>query len=562
MATGVSKTRVRELCEIGDKLFSDRSRIHTLWQETALNFYPERADFTTSINVGDEMTSHLMTGAPVLYRRDLANALSAMLRPREKPWFRARTHEDKINNDAASKAYLDKLSDKQQKIMYERRGQFVRATKQGDNDFATFGQAVLSVDPNSDMNGILFRDWHLRDVAWCENAELVIDTVHRNWKLPARNLEKLFKGKVHNTVKELCKKDPNKDVKCRHIVMPSEDYDYSDPTKKPKKEFPFVSIYVDIENDFILEETPKRRLGYVIPRWATVSGSQYAHSPATVIALPDARLLQQITLTLLEAGQKVVDPPSIGKAEAIAGGVNLYAGGHTWVDSEYDETGGEALRYLQIDAKGLNWAGQREVMIMELIKKALFLDQIDVPYPTGEMTATEYRGRVEQYIIRALPLFEPMEVEYNGAILEESFNLCLDMKLFGALDDMPQALKGQEVRWSFESPLQQATERAKSTAFLQTAELLKTAVSFDPNTIHDTDISKAYRDAVTGTGAPADWTVPEEQAKKAKAQAAEADAAKSQMEGLAQGAQVVDSAARAAESMGVGAQSLQQAGLV
>jgi hypothetical protein len=43
---------------------------------------------------------------------------------------------------------------------------------------------------------------------------------------------------------------------------------------------------------------------YRIPRWQTVSGSQYSYSPATVAALPDARLIQAMTFTLLEAGEK------------------------------------------------------------------------------------------------------------------------------------------------------------------------------------------------------------------------------------------------------------------
>jgi hypothetical protein len=58
------------------------------------------------------------------------------------------------------------------------------------------------------------------------------------------------------------------------------------------------------------------------------------------------RLLQQITLTLLEAGQKAVDPPWKATSEAIQGGVNSFAGGITWVDPEYDERLGAALEPL------------------------------------------------------------------------------------------------------------------------------------------------------------------------------------------------------------------------
>ena len=119
---------------------------------------------------------------------------------------------------------------------------------------------------------------------------------------------------------------------------------------------------------------------------------------------------------------------------------------------------------------------------------------------------------MEEYIRGALPLFEPMEVEYNGGLCEETFQQCLDLNLFGPMDSMPAGLRGREVRWQFESPLQEAHERAKAQAFMQVAHLTQLAASADPAIIHDIDIAKSYRDAVTGTGAPADWLVPVEKA--------------------------------------------------
>lgn len=553
--------RAREIKEQGDQLFSKRSRVMNLWQETANHFYPERADFTWKRDVGEEFAAHMMTGAPALFRRDLANNFSAMLRPRDKPWFRARTHFDQINDDAEAKAFLDHISDRMRRLMYSSGTQFIRSTKQGDNDFATFGQAVISIDPNSEYSGLLYRAWHLRDVAWCEDDELKINEVHHNWCLGSRFLVKKYKGKVAEVVNTAAEKEPYKEIKCRRVVMPADDYDYRQ--EKGKRKLPYIAIDIDCDNDKILDERPVKRINYVIPRWATVSGSQYAHSPATVIALPDARLLQQITLTLLEAGQKIVEPPWVATKEAIQGPFQMFAGGVTWVDKEYDERFGEAVRQMPIDGSGLRWGGEREQIVMESIKAALFLNQIDVPYPEGDMTATEYRGRVEQYIMRALPLFEPMEVEYNGALCEGTFDLLLDMNGFGPVfADMPQILRGQDIRWTFESPLQAATERAKSQAFLQTAELLKVAAEADPTTIHDVDVSAAFRDAVTGTGAPADWIVPKDKADAAKMMAAKMAQAQQQMAAAQQVAATATAAGEAGQSLSLGAQSLQSAGLV
>ena len=186
-----------------------------------------------------------------------------------------------------------------------------------------------------------------------------------------------------------------------------------------------------------------------------------------------------------------------------------------------------------------------------------YLYKLSLPSPQvdGDMTKWEAQQRVEEYIRGALPLFEPMEVEYNGGLCEETFQQCLDLNLFGPMNDVPPALASQEIRWQFESPLQQAFERAKAEAFMQVANLTQIAAGADPTVIHDVNIAKAYRDAVTGSGAPADWLNPLEHAAQAKAHAAKQAMAQ-------QLAATVGAGADVAGKVGAGIQRLQQAGMV
>jgi hypothetical protein len=547
------KTRVRDLVEQGDKLFSKRVRLDTLWQTLAENFYPERADFTTSRDMGDEITSHLITGVPAMARRDLANTLSSMLRPRTKRWFHARTASEDINRDVEARTWLDNKSDILHRVMYDQRAQFVRATKEGDNDFATFGQCVIQIEPNRNLDGLLYRCWHLRDIAFCENVELVIDVVHRNWQIEAREMARLFPKTTAPAILTTLDKDPYREVKCRHIIIPFDQYDYTYKAEKPRRNAPYISIYVDAENDVILEEVPVVTNPYVIPRWVTVSGSQYAYSPAAMIALPDARMLQQISLTLLEAGQKAVDPPMKAMGEVITGGVNLMAGGITWVDSDYDEKTGKALETIPIDTRGLNWGTQLQAKIEMMIQEAFFLNKVVMPEAaSGDRTAYEMQKRVEEYVRQALPLFEPMEVEYNGQICEKSFELSMRMGFFGSKFDIPEILRGKDVRFQFESPLAAATERAKVEAFNEGGEMLVRTMQVQPDVINDVNIDRAFRDAF-GAVTPAEWLVPEPEALERKIaqrqQQAEAAAMQGKIAAVSQAAAVVDQVGQAGQSI-------------
>ncbi len=423
--------RAVEIIKQGDNLFSNRTSVINLWQAIAENFYPIRADFTTRIHPGDDLTGHLSTSFPILAHRDMANAFASMLRKRGTQWAAIRTGREDLD-EGRPREWLEWATKLQFRAMYDRAAQFVRATKEGDHDFAAFGQTVIYVDTNRDGDTLLFRNYHLRDTAWAENAEGRIDTVHYKWKPTARDMVFDFGSKVHDSVKKAAEdhgEDPFRKFEVRHAMVPTERVG---DVPEAEREFPFRSYFIDVENQHVMEDVPSRLLKYVIPRWQTVSGSPYAYSPAAIAALPDARMIQAMTYSLLDATEKAVQPPTIGQAHMIKSDIELWAGGHTWVDAEYDERLGEALRPIELDFRGLPAGVQMAQTAQEMIKEAFFLNKLSLPPATRDMTAFETSQRIQEYIRQALPLFEPMEVEYNGQLMEMIFNTLMLGNAFGA----------------------------------------------------------------------------------------------------------------------------------
>ncbi|MFK7944564.1 MAG: portal protein [Paracoccaceae bacterium] len=493
-------TDAKSLVQQGEALFSKKMVLDSRNQEIADHFYPERGDFTVTRDLGEDWASHMMTGYPSMVRRDLGNALGSMLRPSNKQWFHVRSkREDREGH--AEKKWLEGATKIQTRAMYDRVTQFTRAVKEGDHDFATFGSAVLSVEVNRRDNALLYRCWHLRDVAWQEDQYGMICAVHRRWKPSVRDLAGMFPGDVHQKVTEAIRKDPNKEINCVHIVIRAEHY-----TGQKKWGTPWVSLYVDCENQHIMEEAGSHTRKYVIPRWMTISGSQYGYSPATLIALPDARLVQAMTLTLLEAGEKSVNPPMVGVAEAIRGDMQVYAGGFTAVDSEYDERLGEVLRPLGVDKSGLPYGMDLSDRQQAMLREAFYLNTLSMP-PTGgpDMTAYEVGQRVQEYIRQAMPLFEPMEADYNGELCEMTFDTLMNEGAFGSRDAVPESLQGRDVQFRFESPLADMAEREKGQLFLESKAMLAAAVEADPDTMMMMDFPAALRDVMSGIGAPSEW---------------------------------------------------------
>lgn len=540
------------LVKRAEYLFGKRRSILPFWQEISENFLPMRAQFTRQFYLSEQFADRVLTSYPLMVQRDLANALSAMLRPREQDWFAAKV-EGWESLDRASKAWLEWATGVQKRAMYERHSQFVRATREGDQDYSAFGQCAISREMDMAERRLLYRCWHLKDTVWAEGYNGTINEIYRNWNPTRRDLCKLFPKTVSANVKSKLEQDPHVEVRCMHVVLPGEDYDrIPEPgqEKATKYRTPWASCYIDIENKVVLQENASYSRIYTLPRWATVSGSAIAYSPAAVAGLPDGRLLQAMTLTLMEAGEMAVRPPLVAAQDVVRSDVSIYAGGITWVDAEYDERLGEALRPLITSSgEGLKHGFEMIKDAREMLAEAFYLNKLALPPPDREMTAYETGQRLQEWIRQALPLFEPMEVEYNAALCDDTFEALMRVGAFGSPADIPQPLRGKEVKFSFESPLHQATQRKKGALFLQAGQMITEAMQLDPNTGFQVDATTALRDALEGIGVPQEWM------RDAKL-AAQLSAQREQQQAIAAAQSRVLATGQAVQALGAGAQSL------
>lgn len=514
----MAKWDVAQCIAHSEHLFGKQRNLLSLWQTIAEHFYPERADFTVTRNVGEELAVGLADSYPVLVRRDLGNAFSAMLRDGE--WFKVGTNAEP---DHLGVMWQQWASGRLLDLINTRSANFVRSTKEGDHDWAAFGQCVLSCEPNRNRDGLLFRNWHLRDCAWNDDETGQVGCVTRKWKNATRyELHRYFgNDKLHKNVTDNLYKDGNsfKTVDVRHLVVPAEMY--GDDEIKTE----YVSIWVDVANQHLIEAIGINHKYYVIPRFQTISGSPYAYSPATVVGLVDARTLQAMTHTLLEAGERYARPPIIATQKVVRSDVDLSPDGITWVDDEYDEKTGAALRTLSQDRGGFPIGLEMRAGIVDILSSAFYVNKLSLPETTRNMTATEVIERMKQYRRENLPLFAPVESEYNGQLCELAFQIAFDMGLMGSPYDIPQSIRGSDVEFKFISPLSQGEEEKKAAQFGQMSQMLAEAAQHDPNAVVNVNFDESLRDAILSVGSPAKWLNSVEQVLESRQANASKDAA-------------------------------------
>lgn len=542
-------SRARELCQIGAKLFSRKSLWDSLAQDLADNFYPLRSDFTRTLELGDDFSTGLMESYPVQARETLGNSINAMLRQGE--WFAVKTGIEEVDEDPSVARWLEEATKRFRRLVYDRRANFTAATIEADHDWVTFGNPVLSVGESPTRDHMLFNAWHPKDCAWMLNEVGRVDHLQRKLKMTARNLNRKYKGKVHSDIVTAAEKDPSKEFDCRHIVLPMDEvYGDDKAMRRRYARSPFLSMYVDVEHEMILGEGGLPTFTYVVPRWRTLSHIPQGFSPATINAIPDGRMIQSMARIILEQGEKAVDPPTVAKGEIFRDAVNLYAGGMTYVDLEDSD---DIRKVFQtIETGNLSVGMEMKQDVRELIAEAFLLNKLFLP-DTREMTAYETSQRVAEFRRAALPFFGPIESEYHLPLLDAAFTLAINNRQFN-FDDMPEELDGMDTTFTFESPLNTAEGRAQVAAYQETVQIIAASAQYDETIPGGYDFKKMTKDAVRGTGAPADWEKDEEQAQ------ADEDAAAG-VQNLLQTAAVLREGAAIGKDVGDAAQSLKAAGV-
>lgn len=546
----MADSRAKELVNIGNGLFTRKRQWDELCQTLAENFFPMRADFTSPFTLGEDFSIGLMESFPVQARETLANTIGALLR--QGDWFEVKTGIEEIDEDPANARWLEYATNRHRRLIYDRRANFVRATGEADHDWVTFGNPVLSVEESQDRSHFLFRSWHPKECAWMVNNSGVIDHNQRNMPMTARNMVARFKGKVHSEVKQAAEKDPSKLFKVRHIVLPFDEI-YGDDKAKRKEyaDSPFCSIYIDCENETILGEAKLPVFNYVIPRWRTLAGFPQAFSPATINALPDGRMIQQLARIILEQGEKAVDPPTIAKGEIFRDAVNLYAGGMTYVDLEADDDIRKVFQTVE-SGGNLNLGFEMKQDVRNLISEAFLLNKIMLP--PQQKTAFETQARLEEYRRAILPFTGPIESEYHLPLLDVAFQMGIRNEAFD-IKEMPKALADQDVTFTFEGPLNTAEGRQNVQAFQESMQILAAASNFDKSIPTLVDFKKMTKDAVKGTQAPADWFNDEEVQQSEEEQQAQVD-------GLTQAAAALREGAGVGQEVAGASVALKEAGML
>jgi hypothetical protein len=518
-------------------LKSRRQTWEQTWQELAEVLMPRRADFLLQHWMpGERRTDRVFDSIPMQARRMLAAGIDGLIKPKNAQWFHLRSDDPDLAADHASLSWLEDTERRMFSAIYAPQARFVQRTGEVDNDLVAFGTGVLFIGENAEMNHLVFRSFHLRDVLIAENSDGAVDTVFINMERSARQAAQQWgEENLSEDIRRCLREDkPDEIFDFVWVVTPRPDYDSS---RRNSQNLPWASIVIEVKSEKKVRESGFHEFPFAIPRWDTTSGETYGRGPGHV-ALPDAETLQAMGKTILVAGQRAVDPPMWMTNDGAMSAVRSFPGGLTYID-------GEAMRQLGRVPVGeltsnANIPLGREMQndIREQVWGAFFRNVLQLPVDSPRMTATEVMERKEEFLRAIGPVFGQLESDYIARIVERVYGI---MARAGAFSDPPEQLAGSDIRFEFESPVMRARHQIEAVGLSRSLEIMGPLIQADPTMLDHYDRDAIARDAPKFGGFPQRWLKPPEVVQEERGARAQAEQAQT---ALAGGQQMADIAAK------------------
>ena len=447
--------KAKNLLKRFDRLKSQRQNWESHWQEVADYMQPRKADVTKTRSKGDKRTELIFDGSPLQSVELLAASLHGMLTNPSTPWFSLRFKQNDMENEDEAKEWLEDATE----VMYAafNKSNFQQEIFELYHDLITFGTAAMFIEED-DEDILKFSTRHINEIFIAENDKGRIDTVFRKFNLSARAVIQKF-GDVSMNIMTKANKDPYEEVSILHAVYPRSDFD---PKKQDKQNMPFESVYLDAESGDELSVSGFREFPFVVPRYLKASHEIYGRSPA-MTALPDVKMLNEMSKTTIKSAQKQVDPPLLVPDDGfmlpvrtIPGGLNFYRAGTR-----------DRIEPLNIGANnplGLNMEEQRR----NAIREVFYVNQLQLQQGP-QMTATEVVQRNEEKMRLLGPVLGRLQSELLKPLIDRCFNILLRKNQFA---EAPEFLSGQDVEIEYVSPLAKAQKSTELSSITRALEIL------------------------------------------------------------------------------------------
>ena len=478
-ATGEATSREGQIIARYNRMTNDRSNWETTWQQLRALVRPSVPDFTSGLTTkGKRNSDHIYDGTAIWGLEQLASGMHSFLTNPSDQWFMINIRGRQRENLPLEVArWLHEVEDIIFNEYARPKSAFTSSVHEAYLDIGCFGTCSMYQYYSQATGGLRFRTYPLSDVWVQENNDGIIDVhfrrMHMSWRQIVQEWPKAM-DRAPKAFKHIGL-DETKTVTVVHAVMPRTDRMPGSPLNT---QMPFASFYVILETQEMLSESGYPMMPYHVGRWSKLAGETYGRSPGSV-ALPDIRMVNQLSKTLIMAAQKMTDPPVVLDNDSYVHPIKTAPGSLIYREPGSNEPTPSPMH------------GQPEIGIevlnqhREQILRAFYVEWVVRDRKRERQTAFEVQDERAEMLQMLSPIMGRMQSELLGPIIRRSYRLLYDA---GRIPEPP--FQDEELVVEYSSPASRAQLGSKAMAAKRYVQDLMGMAQVDPSVLMAVDMQK------------------------------------------------------------------------
>ncbi len=461
-----------------NKLKSDRVNWEQHWEEVSELVIPRKNDVYGTRTPGDKRRERVYDSTGEHVNELLASALQSNLTNPAGLFFELSTGDLLLDNDDSARKYLQYVTRSMHNVLNN--SNFQTEVHQVYLDLGSFGTGFLRIEEDDEMI-VRFHSRPVYEMYVAENNKGFIDTVFRSFKWKAKQVVDEFgEENVSDKVKESHKNNDQKDFEILHAVYPV------DKKAKNPKGYTFYSRYYLMGEDHMLSDSGFKEYPFATPRWTKVSGEVYGRSPA-MKALPDIKMLNEMAKVTIRSAQKVVDPPWLLPDDGVMLPFRTQPNG-----INYFRAGTQDRPEPMVTGARVDFGVQLMDRIRLSIERAFFIDQLQLPPETPQMTATEVQQRTEEKMRLLGPILARQEFEFLRPIVDRVFAIMVRKDM---IPPAPEVLQNTQLQVRYSSMIAKAQRTSEAANLTRALNLVAPIMQALPEMFDNIDGDEAIRHA-------------------------------------------------------------------
>lgn len=510
--------RANELIRLQEQMDARRSIWHGHWREIAERVRPNQNIFQQQRPDGDKRNEKIFDSTAPLALPKYAAAVISMTMPATQIYQTLTTGDDDLDENTNVKRYLQSVNRALFKARYAAAANFQSQSSEVVLDDGSFGTGILFID-DALGKGIRYKAFPLAECYVGEDEHGTVNRLHRKFQFTAEQAARKFgTDKLSEGIKRALEKDPLAKFWFLHTVGPNEEYIGS---RRDHRGMAFSSCYVEFETRSTVDEGGFRKFPFAVPRHETSPREVYGRSPAMAV-LPDIKMLNEMSKTVLRAGQMVVAPPIMLTEDASLQAFNMRSNAlnYGYVDSNGRPMAVPFQTQGRVDI-GLDMMNQRR----EVINDAFFVTLFRILVEEPQITATEAMLRAQEKGQLLGPPMGRIQSELLGPTTERELDI---LSINGALPPPPRELldRGGHVDIKYQGPLNQAQRAGAGVGIMQTIQAVAPLAQIDPSVLLRFDLEGMATEIASINMVPARLIRSDEEVTALKEQQAQAEQAK------------------------------------